>query len=141
VDGELKDAVRRVGDGEFRGELGRLRGELGGLRGELGGLRGELGGLRGELGELRGELGELGGELCGLRGELCGLRGELGELRGELGGVIQQEFSPSFARKPTFLWLCACARRMQHHDFEIPSSSNPSVGFKGADKATFLSMI
>ena len=56
MDGELKDAVRRVGDGEFRGELG---------------------GLRGELGELRGELGRL---------------------RGELGGVIQQEFSPSFAR-------------------------------------------
>ena len=31
MDGELKDAVRRVGDGEFRGELGRLRGELGGV--------------------------------------------------------------------------------------------------------------
>ena len=70
MDGELEDAVHRVGDGEFRGELG--------------GLRGELGEFRGELGEFRGELGEL--------------RGELGRLRGELGGVIQQEFSPSFAR-------------------------------------------
>jgi hypothetical protein len=36
VDGELEDAVHRVGDGEFRGELGGLRGELGGLRGEWG---------------------------------------------------------------------------------------------------------
>jgi len=54
VDDEVEDAVRRVGDGRLRGELGGLRGELGGLSGEVGGCRGELGGLRGEWGGVRG---------------------------------------------------------------------------------------
>jgi hypothetical protein len=37
--------------------------------------------------------------------------------------------------------LRAYSRQKQHPEFKIPSSSNPSGGYKGADKATFLSMI
>jgi hypothetical protein len=54
VDDEVEDAVRRVGDGRLRGELGGLRGELGGLRGEWGVFGGGGGGWESGEGEVRG---------------------------------------------------------------------------------------
>jgi hypothetical protein len=48
---------------------------------------------------------------------------------------------PHLRGNRAFVALCADARQKQHPEFKIPSSGNPSGGYKGADKATFLSMI